>query len=61
MLKENHKNVPNPENKGKFEPNWLGPFIVTKSYKLRVYQLSTPEEEPLEEPINNMHLKKLYA
>lgn len=38
VLKENIKKIAaNDEAKGKFEPNWIGPFVVieaTGSYKL---------------------------
>jgi hypothetical protein len=47
VLKENQKNMANLDSKGKFEPNWLGPFVITASYTSRAYQLSTLEGEPL--------------
>ena len=61
MLRENSKNEQNREQKGKFEPNWLGPYVITVAFGFGAYQLSTPEGEELAEPINILHLKKFYA
>ena len=61
VLQENPKNQQNREQKGKFEPNWLGPYVVTAAFGLGSYHLSTPEGEELAKPINILHLKKFYA
>ncbi|GLJ20142.1 hypothetical protein SUGI_0365620 [Cryptomeria japonica] len=61
VLRENPKNQQDREKKGKFEPNWLGPYIITATYGSGAYQLSTIEGEPLEDPINNMHLRRFYT
>ena len=61
VLRENLRNQQNLEQKGKFEPNWLGPYIITTAFGSGAYQLSTPEGEELVEPINILHLKKVYA
>lgn len=61
VLKENPKNQQDREKRGKFEPNWLGPYIITAVYGLGAYQLATPEGEPLEDPINSIHLRRFYA
>ena len=61
VLKENMKVQENREKKGKFEPRWLGPYVVTASFGFRPYQLSTPEGELLNGPTNIIHLKKFYA
>lgn len=61
VLKENLKNQMDRENPRKFEPNWLGPYIITIAYGFNAYQLATPEGESLLEPINNMHLCKYCA
>ena len=61
VLRENPKNQQHREQKGKFEPNQLGPYIITTIFGSGAYQLSTPEGEELVEPINVLHLKKLYA
>ena len=61
VLRENPKNQSHQERKGKFEPNWLGPFVITATFGSGAYQLSTTEGEQLREPINVLHLKKFYA
>lgn len=61
VLKENPHNQADPEKKGKFEPNWLGPFVITTVFGSGAYQLSTQDGDQLEEPINSMHLKKFYV
>ena len=61
VLRENPKNQLNREQKGKFEPNWLGPYVITTTFGFGAYQLSTLEGEELAEPINIFHLKKFYA
>lgn len=62
VLKENPKNAQSTNIiKGKFEPNWVGPFIVTTAYGSGAYQLATLEGEPLSDPINSMHLHKYWA
>lgn len=45
----------------KFEPNWLGPYIIIAVFGLGAYQLSTLEGEPLLDPINSLHLRKFYT
>ena len=61
VLRENPKNQQYREQKGKFEPNWLGPYIIIAVFGTGAYQLSTSEGEELAEPINILHLKKFYA
>ena len=61
VLKENIKVQTNKEKKNKFEPTWLGPYVVSASFGSRAYQLSTPEGELLNDPTNIIHLKKFYA
>ena len=61
VLRENPKNQQIREQNGKFEPNWLGPYIVTTTFGSSAYQLSTLEGKQLFEPINILHLKKFYA
>ena len=60
VLKENMKVQTNKEMKGKFEPTWLGPYVVTASFGLGAYQLSTLEGEVLNDPTNIIHLNKFY-
>ena len=61
VLRENPKNQQKQTQKGKFEPNWLGPYIITAVYGSGAYQLSTTEGEVLKEPINTLHLKRFYS
>ena len=37
VLRENLKNQQNKEHKGKFEPNWLGPYIIIVAFRFGVY------------------------
>ena len=57
VLRENPKNQQQRTQKGKFKPNWLGPYIIIAVYGSSAYQLSTAEGEVLKEPINTLHLK----
>lgn len=50
-----------PAEKGKFSPNWLGPYIVIKDYGLGAYKIADVDGTPLKEPINAMHLRRYYA
>ena len=61
VLKENMKVQIDKEKKDKFEPTWLGPYVVTTSFGSTPYQLSTLEGELLTNPTNIIHLKKFYA
>ena len=61
VLRENPKNQQQWTQKGKFEPNWLGPYIITAVYGSGAYQLLTAEGEVLKEPINTLHLKRFYS
>ena len=61
VLKENMKIQTNQEKKGKFEPTWLGPYVVTTYFGSRAYQLSTLEGDVLNDPTIIIHLKRFYA
>lgn len=61
VLKENMKVQADREKKGKFEPSWLGPYVVTTPFGFDTYQLSTLEGDLLDDPTNIIHLKKFYA
>ena len=50
----------NRASKGKFDPNWWGPFIITSTFGSGAYLLSTLEGDQLPNPINVLHLKKFY-
>ena len=55
VLRENPKNQQHREKKGKFEPNWLHPYIIIVVFGFGAYQLSTLEGQELVEPINILH------
>lgn len=61
VLQHNMRNLQNCEKKGKFEANWLGPFIVIAKYGSGAYQIATPKGDPLPEPVNIQHLTHFYA
>ena len=61
VLRENPKNQQQRTQKGKFEPNWLGPYIITAVFGSGEYQLSTAKGEVLKEPVNTLHLKRFYS
>ena len=61
MLKENPKNQVARERKGKWEANWIGPYIIIESFETGTYRLSDCDDTDLAEPINNIHLKWFYV
>lgn len=61
VLRENLKNQENQEHKDKYEPNWLGPYIIAATFGSGTYQLSTLEGEQFTELINILHLSNFYA
>eukprot|EP01018_Ginkgo_biloba_P037608 Gb_07526 [translate_table: standard] len=62
VLKENQKNTnKDREKKGKFEPNWLGPYVVIAKYGSGAYKLATQDGRELAEPMNIMHLKYFHT
>jgi len=62
VLKENiNKTTANEEAKGKFEPNWLGPYIVVDSTRIRAYRLSPLDGTEELNTFNIIHLKHFYA
>lgn len=61
VLRENPKNHVDQEKKGKWEANWLGPFIIVSSYETGTYKLADCNGEELKEPINSIHLKRFYT
>ena len=61
MLQENPKNQVMREKKGKWEANWIFPYIIIESFGTSSYILSDCDGTNLEEPINNIHLKQFYV
>jgi len=62
VLKENLTNTKAIENekKGRFKPNWIGPYIFIANFGKDVYKLSSIDGKEELNPINFMHLKKFY-
>ena len=44
----------------KFQPNWEGPFIVTRADESESYTLDKLDETPIPRMWNFMHLKRCY-
>ena len=45
---------------GKFQPNWEGPYLVTRSEESGSYALDKPDETPIPRMWNATHLKRYY-
>ena len=56
----NPKTRHNRDQKDKFEPDWLGSYIITTTFGSGAYLLSIVEGEQLPDPINVLHVKKFY-
>ena len=62
VLKENvNKIVANDEAKGKFEPNWLGPYVIVDVIGLGAYRLSSMDDKEELKTFNAIHLKHFFA
>lgn len=62
VLKENlNKTTTNDEIKGKFEPNWLGPYVVVDAIGSEAYKLSSMDSKEEPKTFNTIHLKHFYA
>ena len=59
MVKQ--KDVMAGRSKGKFVPNWLGPFIVHKVYEGGAYTVVDHEGDVVFPPLNGKHMKLYYA
>jgi len=61
VLQENISNTTaRDELKGKFEPNWVSPYIILEAQGRGSYRLSTLDGEVLKNLINARHLKKYH-
>ena len=59
MLK---KILPNQQDqRGKWAPNWDGPYVVKKAFSRRALILTEMDENDLPSPINSDVVKKYYA
>lgn len=62
VLKENiNKTTINYEIKGKFEPNWLGPYVVVDTIRFGAYMLSSMDGKEELKTFNSTHLNYFYA
>lgn len=62
VLKDNiNKIVVNDEVNGKFEPNWLGPYVVVEETGSRAYNLSYMDGKEEHKTFNATHIKWFYA
>lgn len=52
--------TPRTEGKGKLEPKWKGPFIVSKARNPASYRLTTLDGEVLQHPWHADNLHKYY-
>ena len=52
--------APSVDPRGKFKPNWAGPYVVTKILSGGAVKLSDLDEQPFENPTNLDQLKKYY-
>ena len=62
MLKENiNKTIANKEIKGKFEPNWSGPYVVIDATGSGAYRLSSMDGKAKPNTFHAIHIKHFYA
>ena len=55
------KDVMASKPKNKFEPNWMGPYIIDKVYEGGAYTVVDHEGNVAFPPLNGKHLKRYYA
>lgn len=62
VLKENiNKIATNDEVKGKFEPNWLGCFLMVEATGSGTYILSSMDGKEEKKSFNTINIKCFYA
>ena len=59
VLRKIFENTADP-SAGKFQPNWEGPYIVTRADESRSYALDKLDGTPVPRMWNVMHLKRYY-
>ena len=59
VLRKVFENIVNPVA-GKFQPNWEGPYIVTRVGESSSYALDKLDGTPVSRMWNAMHLKRYY-
>jgi len=62
VLKENiNKIATNDEVKGKFEPNWFGPFVIVEVIGSRAFKVSSMDGKEEPNTFNATHLKCFFV
>ena len=59
VLRKVFENIVDP-TVGKFQPNWEGPYVVTRSRESRSYAIDKTDGNPVPRMWNAMHLKMYY-
>ena len=59
VLRKVFENTTDPTT-GKFQPNWEGPYVVTRASKSSSYALDKLDETPVTRMWNATHLKRYY-
>ena len=59
VLRKVFENTANP-TVGKFQPNWEGPYVVTRSGESGSYAINKTDGTPVPRMWNVMHLKRYY-
>ena len=59
VLRKVFENTADPTT-GKFQPNWEGPFVVTRPGESGSYAIDKTDGTPVPRILNAMHLKRYY-
>ena len=59
VLRKVFENTADPTT-GKFQPNWEGPYVVTRSRESGSYAIDKTDGTPVPRMWNSMHLKRYY-
>ena len=59
VLRKVFKNTANP-TAGKFQPNWEGPYVVTRHEEFKSYAIDKTDGTPVPRMWNATHLKRYY-
>ena len=49
-----------PDTRGKFKPNWCGPFVVKRIFSSGATVLEDMDQIKQSKPVNSCYLKKYY-
>ena len=59
VLRKVFENIADPTT-GKFQPNWEGPYVVTRTGEARSYAIDKTDGTPVPRTWNAMHLRRYY-